>query len=582
MECFNHLRRLPINFLCSSFPTLRLPLRKNFTCRSFLRQRVQEFPELFAYTSGRWIFNNELRQSERKRVFNVPELKRLAAASIGQKEEDVAGFEKLAEGGFNRTFRISMRDGFQFVARIPYPVTEPKHLLVASEVATMDFLRNNGIPVPKVYGYSPVSTNTAGTEYIFMELVRGTNLSDIWFDLSESDRIKIITEIVELEARLFDIGFPASGSLYYTDDLQPEVDKPIVLSTHSSGKDSFCIGPDLTPGLWYGKRLNLSVNRGPYRDCTAAITAGAKKEIAYLEKFGRPLQPFQRLRREIYNYQPQSHLEHIANLNKYLQVAPYLVPENEPALTRPTIRHPDLQPSNIFVSDELEITGLIDWQGCTVLPLFLQCGIPNSIQNYGDDVSESLKFPVLPDNFNELEEKERLEQLELLRRRQLHYFYFALTSKINPLHYNALSADLSILRRKAFHHASEPWEGDNVTLKADLVHVAKSWSRFVNSAPSKTGDAMLPCPIAYSEEEISECLRLDAAKTEADEHLQSCCDAIGGIGPEGWVPPDIYDEVKQREQKLKNMFIELAESGEEKLRLEENWIFDDFDEEEYM
>lgn len=92
----------------------------------------------------------------------------------------------------------------------------------------------------------------------------------------------------------------------------------------------------------------------------AVLTAGAEKEIAYLEKFGRPLQPFQRLRREVYNYQSQSHLEHAVALEKYLQIAPYLIPQEFPALHRPTIRHPDLQPNNIFISDDLKVTGLID------------------------------------------------------------------------------------------------------------------------------------------------------------------------------------------------------------------------------
>ena len=131
------------------------------------------------------------------------------------------------------------------------------------------------------------------------------------------------------------------------------------------------------------------------------------------------------------------------------------------------MRHPDLQPNNIFVSDKLEITGLIDWQHSVVLPLFLQCGIPNSLQNYGDEVSESLQIPCLPDNFNNLEEREQFEQAELLRRRQLHHFYVNFTAKYNSEHYDALTSDLSTLRRRLFHHASNPWEGDNTSLKAN-------------------------------------------------------------------------------------------------------------------
>ncbi|CDM36122.1 unnamed protein product [Penicillium roqueforti FM164] len=105
--------------------------------------------DLFEYTSGRWIYNDRLRHRERRRVFNVSGRKRLTALAIQQNGDDVVGFLKLAEGGFNRNFLITMRDGFRFVARIPYPVTKPKSLVVASEV------------------------HSAGTGYIFMELVQG-------------------------------------------------------------------------------------------------------------------------------------------------------------------------------------------------------------------------------------------------------------------------------------------------------------------------------------------------------------------------------------------------------------------------
>jgi hypothetical protein len=316
-------------------------------------------------------------------------------------------------------------------------------------------------------------------------------------------------------------------------------------------------------------------------DPTAAITAGAKKEIAYLTEFGRPLHPFQRLRREIYDYQKQSPSEHLDSLNKYLRIAPYLIPDDDDTLTRPTLRHPDLQPNNIFVSDELEITGLIDWQHCVVLPLFLQCGIPNSLQNYGDSVSESLERPDIPHDFDELTEREQFEQVVLLRRRQLHFFYVAMTARSNPTHYDALAHDFSLSRRKLFDHASEPWEGDNVTLKADLIHLTKNWSGMAASKSSTSGNLSPPCPISFTEDEERECLRLHAAQIEADEQLQACRDVVG-IGPEGWVPLELYDETKQRETKLKADALDAAESEEERTRLCEHWIFGDFDEEEYL
>lgn len=210
-----------------------------------------------------WSWNDAVKHSERRRVFNVSELKRFAAAAVNRDVEDVARFEKFAEGGFNRTFLVTMQDGFQFVGRVPYPITEPKHLVVASEVATMDFLRLHGIPVPKIYSYSATSENSAGTEYLFMDLVRGTNLGEVWYDLSEKARITVVTKLVELESRLFALPFPASGSLYYTKDLPADSNKVDISIADPARSSCFCIGPDTRLVLWYGKRLGIQIDRGP-------------------------------------------------------------------------------------------------------------------------------------------------------------------------------------------------------------------------------------------------------------------------------------------------------------------------------
>lgn len=555
-----------------------------------------------------------MKHSERRRLFNVLELKRLAASAVNKSVEDVARFEKLGEGGFNRTFLITMHDGFQLVGRVPYPNTEPKQLVVASEVATIDFLRMSGIPVPKIYGYSTTPENPAGTEYMFMELVQGSSLGDIWFDLSGKASIAVVTRLVELESQLFALLFPASGSLYYTKDLDVGTRKVEIPTTDASRESCFCIGRDTRLSLWYGKRSQLDVDRGPRKyksfphscinictrcfamirrqsvpfikfskvtDSAAVLAAGAKKEMSYLTKYGRLVYPFQRLHRELYNHQKVSPSEHVKSLVKYLQAVPQIIPNDNAALTRPTLRHPDLQPNNVFVSDDLSITGLIDWQHCTILPLFLQCGIPNSLQNYGDDISEALTTPELPKKFDQLSEEKQFEQVLLLRRRQLHYFYVAATAKSNPVHYEALTYDFSTLRRKVYDHASSPWEGDNVSLKADLINLQKNWSSITASDLSITHEAKPACPITFSEAEVEDCLRLNAAQIEADELLQTCRDAIG-IGTEGWVPLDQYDEVKQREAKLKAKALEAAESEQERLMLHENWMFDDFDEKDYL
>ena len=73
----------------------------------------------------------------------------------------------------------------------------------------------------------------------------------------------------------------------------------------------------------------------------ATLAAAAHKELAYLKKFGRPLLPFQRERRESYEYKEQSPLDHVKNLERYLLIVPSLVPK-DPTSHCFRIRHPDL------------------------------------------------------------------------------------------------------------------------------------------------------------------------------------------------------------------------------------------------
>jgi hypothetical protein len=168
------------------------------------------------------------------------------------------------------------------VGRIPYHATEPKHLIIASEVTTIGYLHSHGIPVPRIYSYSANSENAAGTEYLFMELVGGTNLGDLWFELPEKARIHVVTKIVELESRLFSLTFPTSGSLYYIKDLPAEINKVNFPTTESEEGARFCIGPDTRLSLWDGKGADIATDRGPCKRRPSIIACITFRVLEYL------------------------------------------------------------------------------------------------------------------------------------------------------------------------------------------------------------------------------------------------------------------------------------------------------------
>lgn len=94
--------------------------------------------DFFRYTSGRWLWNEEEQLADRYKAFNVPELQRVAAESVGANM--CVGMTKLGEGNYNKVFRLIMDNGLTTIARIPNPNAGPPGYTTASEVATMDLV----------------------------------------------------------------------------------------------------------------------------------------------------------------------------------------------------------------------------------------------------------------------------------------------------------------------------------------------------------------------------------------------------------------------------------------------------------
>lgn len=94
--------------------------------------------DFFRYDGGRWLWDEERHLKERYRAFNVDEIQTIAAHSVGASK--CTSMMKLAEGGFNRVFRLVMHNGKAVIVRMPYPNSGNGFHATASEVATMEFV----------------------------------------------------------------------------------------------------------------------------------------------------------------------------------------------------------------------------------------------------------------------------------------------------------------------------------------------------------------------------------------------------------------------------------------------------------
>jgi hypothetical protein len=101
--------------------------------------------EFYSYSAQKWLWN-EPAQLLRKYVrFNMDALIYVAEEAAGHGSVCVE-VTKIPEGNSNKVFVATMQDGKQLIIKIPNPNSGPAHYTTASEVATMQFVRNTSNP----------------------------------------------------------------------------------------------------------------------------------------------------------------------------------------------------------------------------------------------------------------------------------------------------------------------------------------------------------------------------------------------------------------------------------------------------
>ncbi|KAK2879974.1 hypothetical protein FQN49_000700 [Arthroderma sp. PD_2] len=510
-------------------------------------------------------YNEAKRFSERHLFFDVNKLLNIIANSVEQSSEDVIQFTKIAEGGSYRVFEVTFKNGQEIIVRLPYPYTIPHAYGVASEVATIEYLRLHGIPIPKVLAWnSSITNNSPDIEYIIMEKAKGKELEETWYTMGHDERKSVMEKIVAIESLLFNIELPAYGSLYFTGSL-PAGTEVVVLPDNNA----FCVGPSTEFLWWYHKRDKLKINRG--KSSVEILNSIGLREMEWLRTHGEPRYPREPLYREFYGKMKVDPEVQIRSLGDYLSVAPYIVPAQE-YLNKPAIRHPDFSPNNIFIDKSGDISSIVDWERTSILPLFIQAKIPKYFQNYGDEDSEKFKRPALPEGFDSLPKAEKTMALEVYRRRQTHYYYLGFTSRDNENHFRAMGSYNGVMRSRLYDVAIRPWEGDNTTLKATLINMSSYWPGIATADMKGTA-----YPLSYPVGEMKECLDIYSRQKTANTQMQNLRDTIG-VNIDGWVPNEMFEEARERMLRVKAQMIEIAETEEDRQDLLQNWPFQDHEE----
>ncbi|KAJ5965160.1 uncharacterized protein N7479_005036, partial [Penicillium vulpinum] len=480
-----------------------------------------EHEHLFRYTSGRWLWDEEQQLRDRYKTFNITELQTLAAKAIGA--DGCVSMKKLAEGGFNKVFRLLMHDGKSVLVRIPNPNAGPSFYTTASEVATMEFARIIlKIPVPQIVGWSATAKNPVGSEYIIMEAT-GSQLGTVWDEMTPDFKLKTMREVVSIETRMLSISFSHYGSIYFASDaVEGAVPAQIIDDAPAELKNqvakTFIIGPTVDRDFWNKERSNMDIFRGPWSNPGDYALSIASREMAWIEQHATPKSPDDPPLASSAQNSPQAHSD---LLGRYTKVAPFLMGFDK-TLTRSTLWHTDLHTSNIFV-DNGHITAIIDWQGTWAGPLLIQARPSPLVDYQGGTILKR------PENFDELDTKEQARIKQKILKSTLLQLYLMETEERNPVLAKAYNLDHGKTRRLPIELAGNTWDDDIVPFREALINIERYCKEL-----GIEGD----CPIHFTEDELQSHL-VDA---EGWNEVQGFFDGIEDLlKRDGWTHHDTFD-----------------------------------------
>ncbi|EGD94273.1 hypothetical protein TESG_01794 [Trichophyton tonsurans CBS 112818] len=349
--------------------------------------------DFFSFTRGRFVVAEADQLVQRCVKFNMNELARIAAQSVGARA--CVNVQKCPDGMYNKCFVLTMDDGQEVIAKVPNPNAGLPHQTTASEVATMDFARNVlGTPAPKIYAWNSGTTNT----------------------------MNLCLDIARYQSAWLSVTFSQFGGLYYTQDVQNcfSQQKTHLYVDENGAKvqnSRFTIGP-VTSREWFDcGRAGLECDRGPWRSVYDYYKAiGHREKLAISTSGTLPKQTVMVCGPGL--YQPDRSKK-LSAVEWYLQIVDALIPTESGSITTPCLWHDDLHDENIFVdpSNPSKVTGIIDWQSVNLLPL-LDHNLDASFIDYDGPEAENLDRPELGniDNLSELEKKRRYDLLVLARR----------------------------------------------------------------------------------------------------------------------------------------------------------------------
>lgn len=269
---------------------------------------------------------------------------------------------------------IETQEVLKFAFRVSLPV-DPL-LKSLSEVATLKFLNEyTNIPVPTVLHSSQSVENSLGFEWMLQTYTPGRKLSAIWDELGETGRERMIQQLAEIHAELFNRSrFSKIGNIYCPEGALRDSAQDNI----AQGSTEFYVGK-IVSNPFILKRATIEVvDRGPFRTTANWLSA----------QLGNVVLDCQRLEKSSDENDLEAAQRSGEIARRLLTLIPKYFPDNG-SVEETSLLHDDMSQENIFCSEDGTITAILDWEATSCLPLWESYSFPQLLQ--GAD------YPVEPD-----------------------------------------------------------------------------------------------------------------------------------------------------------------------------------------
>ncbi|KUJ07009.1 kinase-like protein [Mollisia scopiformis] len=384
-----------------------------------------------------------------------------------------------ARGAFNKLYKIETETR-NALMRVTLPV-DP-HNKTNSEVATIDFVREfTDMLVPQIFAFDDSNEIELGFEWILMELLPGGTLRSKWRKMSGDRKRDLVKQVVKYQAQLFRHRFEAVGNIFFDFEAQSTLD--IVTSTPPVIKEPRenplpTIGQLVSMIFFWGNHINQNVPRGPFTNSEDWIRA----RLTLILTDQETILSTSTDEDEIEDAQSAKDIA-----KRLLKMLPKIFPPDTPPETT-ILFHDDLSMQNILVDDNEKITGVIDWECVSALPLWRACQLPQFLEGRerneepkreqyalddGKEEDEGEKEPLDNESMNSLYWEHLMEyeltQLRLLFREEMR---IVAPEWIQEMQSGAEKADFE----DAVRNCDNGWRSSTVVAWLDAREKGEKWS----------------------------------------------------------------------------------------------------------